>query len=556
MIDIKNKKDCCGCSACAEICPVNCIEMAEDSEGFRFPKVDKSKCISCGACERACPILHTDEVKENELEDRFNQPIAIGGWIKNVEIRADSSSGGAFSLFANDVLDNGGIVFGAALDDNLVVRHTGVEDKSELYKLRGSKYSQSDMGVTYSKVKENLELGRKVLFSGTPCQAGGLYSYLNGKKYDNLFVIDFICHGIPSPKVFARYIKYLEDKNGSKIVGFKFRTKDKNWNPMGLTFGNGTAISTEDGKVIRKRPGFKDPYMTGFLDDTYLRDSCYDCRFKKLPKYFSDITIADFWGVNKSYPELFDGKGTSLLLINSEHGKKVFDTLADGFNYKEVDFAKVTNRNPSLTTSVKPNSRRNSFFNDFENKSFEYIMLRYMSPISWFVHKCMGIGWKLIQAIIRAVIGTGLKILHIEWSEKNWNAFFQFVKFAMIGVSNVAVSYTINITTLLLQHLIVPGFKWDYVIANVTAFLLSVLWSFHWNSKKVFGVNNTRGDKFKALLKSYMSYAFTGLFMNNLMSTFWIHIVGVSKFISPLLNLPVSMPINFFILKKWAFKKK
>ena len=163
--------------------------------------------------------------------------------------------------------------------------------------------------------------------------------------------------------------------------------------------------------------------------------------------------------------------------------------------------------------------------------------------------------WTIIQSIIKVIVGFGLNILHIKWTEENWNSFFQFVKFAMVGVSNVAVAYTINVSTLLIQHKLVPGFKFDYIVANVTAFILSVFWSFCWNSSKVFSVNNTFKDKFKALIKSYISYAFTGLILNNIMSTFWIHVVGVSKFISPLLNLPISVPVNFLILKKWAFRK-
>ncbi|SHJ48855.1 Coenzyme F420 hydrogenase/dehydrogenase, beta subunit C-terminal domain [Pseudobutyrivibrio xylanivorans] len=556
MIKISDKTQCCGCSSCAETCPVNCIKMVEDNEGFLFPQVDTSACINCGACEKVCPIIQADCVDAGEIAGVFEQPKTIGGWIKDDSIRADSSSGGAFSLFANYILENKGIVFGASLCEDMVVRHIFVEKPEDLTKLRGSKHSQSVIGNIYSQVKKSLDDGRLVLFSGTPCQAAGLCSYLGNRKYDNLYVIDFICHGIPSPKVFASYIAYMEDKVKDKIVGFKFRSKDKKWHPMGLSFGDGTIIKTASGNTVRQSPGLKDPYMMGFLDDTILRDSCYECRFKVVPKYYSDFTIADFWGVNKSYPELFDGKGTSLVFLNSERGYELFKKLKDYFFYKEVDYNKVSKRNPSLTTSVKKNSRRKSFFRDFEKKPFSKLIWRYMSPFSWFIHKSLGTSWKIIQGIIRVVVGRGLKILHITWSEENWNSFFQFVKFAMIGVSNVAVSYTINVSTLLLQRVIVPGFHFDYIVANVTAFLLSVLWSFHWNSRKVFGVNDSFSAKFKALMKSYMSYAFTGLILNNLMSTFWIHVVGVSKFISPLLNLPISMPVNFFILKKWAFRKE
>ncbi len=553
MINIIDKEDCCGCSACANACPTNCIAMIEDNEGFLYPKANEADCVSCGKCEKVCPIIQSKENNKDEKKIYYEKPKAVGGWIKDDEIRQDSSSGGAFTAFAKYILENGGVVYGAALCDDLVVRHIGIENINELARLRGSKYVQSCTGAAYKHIKLELESGRKVLFSGTPCQTSGLLTYLSGKNYDNLFLIDFICHGVPSPKVFSLYIDYLQKKYKDKITNFRFRLKDKNWNPIGLQLG--TRIDFANKKSVRNYPAFKDSYMNGFLDDAYLRPSCYKCHAKLLPHKYSDITIADFWGVNKCYPELFDGKGTSLVLINNEHGDALLNLVDTDFEYKEVEFEKAVKRNPTIVNSAKKNSRRNKFFKDLEKKSFGYVRLKYMTAFSWGVHKTINIAWKILKSIIKKVVGTGLKIAHINWTEDKWEAFFQFVKFAMVGVSNVLVSYSINICALLFQHTVFPGFKWDYIAANITAFLLSVLWSFHWNSRKVFGVNDSLSEKLKSLLKSYMSYAFTGLILNNLLSTFWIHVVGVSKFISPLLNVPIAMPVNFFILKKWAFKK-
>ena len=385
MINIQDKANCCGCGACVQTCPVKCISMKEDSEGFLFPFVDESKCIGCNACEKSCPIISSVEKLEEAAV--FNVPKAYGGWIKDEKIRMDSSSGGAFTLFANYILKNGGIVYGAAMDEKLVCKHIGVETKAGLSKLRGSKYVQSIIGNVYSEIKEQLKAGRLVLFSGTPCQAAGLYSYLGKRKWNNLYVVDFICHGVPSPKVFADYMKYMGCKHKAKILSFKFRMKDRQWNPTGLQLGTGTGTGTGTGRIIRHFPGFMDPFMNGFLSDIYLRTSCYKCKFKLIPKYYSDITIADFWGVHKNYPKLYDGKGTSLVLINSLNGEKLLEKVESNFYYSRVDFDKAISKNKSLIRSAKPSIKRDSFFRDYQKKSFNYVRKKYMNPFAWGMHK-------------------------------------------------------------------------------------------------------------------------------------------------------------------------
>ena len=389
MIKLQDKADCCGCGACVQTCPVKCISMKEDREGFLFPFVDESKCIGCNACEGSCPIIVSK--KNIKKESVFDTPKAYGGWIKDDKIRYDSSSGGAFTLFANYILENGGIVYGAAMDEKLVCRHIGIETKEGLSKLRGSKYVQSIIGDVYAKIKEQLNAERLVLFSGTPCQAAGLCSYLGDGKWDNLYIVDFICHGVPSPKVFADYIKYMAHKYKVKILSFKFRMKDRQWNPTGLQLGTGTGTGTGTGRVIRHFPGFMDPFMNGFLSDIYLRRSCYSCHFKSLPKHYSDITIADFWGVNKIYPKLYDGKGTSLVLVNGLHGEGLFNKVSSSFHYEEVDFKKAIDRNKSLIKSASLGAKRDSFFKDYKEKSFDYVRRKYMNPFFWGLNKLKGI---------------------------------------------------------------------------------------------------------------------------------------------------------------------
>ncbi len=539
-----------------QICPQKCILMEEDQEGFRYPKIDIDKCVGCNLCEKVCPIARKKDLYERNEEKR---PRAIGGWHKNEAVRFESSSGGAFTLFAEYVLEQGGVVYGCTLEEDFHAKHISVECLEDLKKLRGSKYIQSDIIDIYRKVRENLDKGRKVLFVGTPCQCAGLNSFLKvsgdlgNNKSTNLYTCDFICHGVPSPRIFKSYVKYLEEKYQDKLVTFRFRNKDKGWNPTGLQMG------TESGflQIGKKRfaPAFRDAYMNGFLDDLYLRPSCYNCEFKCLPKYYSDITIADFWGVKKVDPELYDGKGTSLVLFHNEHGQELFDIVKEHFFYKEVDFDASILKNKSLIRSAAYHPNRGKFFYEYECKSFDKVMKKYMSAFSWASHKVAKLIWSYMKKNIKTILKPILRVLHQSWDDSKWEGFFQFVKFSLVGVSNVAVSYTINVSTLFLLRQL--GLLFDYVIANITAFVLSVLWSWHWNSRYVFHSDQKEKNwRIKTLVKTYISYAFSGIVLNNVLATLWIQVLGISKYVSPLLNLPFSMPVNFFMQKLWAYKEK
>lgn len=379
MKNLITKKECCGCGACEQVCPAECITLKEDSEGFLYPEVDRAICISCDRCVQVCPAVSHKEKKAGEMK-----PKAYGGWHKDNAVRAKSSSGGAFTAVAEYVIREGGIVYGCAWNEHMEAVHVGVEKTDDLELLRGSKYVQSKTGFAYQEVKTYLETGRKVLFTGTPCQAAGLHSFL-GKRYDNLYVMDFICHGVPSRKVFRRYIGNMERKYGSKVNAYHFRNKDHGWKQSGIQLGPG--IGFEDGTCVRKYPAFMDPYMNAFLDDVCLRPSCYTCGFKDGLKDYADLTVADFWGVNKVSRALNDGKGTSLLVVHNVRMKELLDTISDRFYFEEVDFDQAIRRNQSLLCSARLNPHREKFYEELEVKGWGYMERKYMLAHVWGIHK-------------------------------------------------------------------------------------------------------------------------------------------------------------------------
>lgn len=394
MISVnEKKKECCGCGACSQICHMGCITMCQDSEGFLYPVTDVEKCIRCNRCNQVCPIENAQKVCKESKELR--QPLTYGAWHKDDTVRDNSSSGGAFTLFAEHIIAQGGVVYGCALDEDMKAFHIGVDDICELDKLRGSKYVQSKIEDTYVKVKSDILAGKKVLFVGTPCQAAGLYYFLGKRKHDNLYIADFICHGVPSPKVFEEYIGYLERKYDSKIVSFKFRNKDYGWSQTGLQLG--TKVKFANGKFLRKYPAFKDSFMNGFLDDIYLRPSCYECQFKSLPKEYADFTIADFWGVDKVSKRLNDKKGTSLILVHSKQGENMWKLINDKCYFEKVSFESAIRRNKSLIQSAKINPKRNNFYYDFEERGYSYVERKYMSVFQWASHKILKMRKQLIQ---------------------------------------------------------------------------------------------------------------------------------------------------------------
>ena len=361
MIEEVGKK-CCGCSACVNICPQNSIVMQENSEGFLYPVVRKDSCINCELCENVCPILHPQRIEKPSYHE------AWGGTCKNEDILYNSSSGGLFTLLAQEILAQGGCVFGAAFSNDFEkVTHIMVTKPEDLGRLRGSKYLQSEMNTCYRQVKQELLSGRKVLFSGTPCQIAGLKGYL-GKAYDGLICVDVICHGTPSSKVWKTYLNHLERQLGGGVSSVSFRNKKQGWHKFGLYLKNADKVYYRD--------LYKDPYLRMFLNNTCLREACYQCVMKKQGSV-SDITLGDFWGVENVAPKLYNNRGVSLVLLHSEKGREVLYKVRPMLTGGQIDYDAAIKRNSAYRHSVRRPKGRDTFFDDFGNFNWEKMEKRY-----------------------------------------------------------------------------------------------------------------------------------------------------------------------------------
>lgn len=351
---------CTGCGACAAVCPVRCIRMEPDGEGFLRPVTDGQACVGCDRCSAVCPIL-----AEPAPDDSV--PAAFAAINRDEQTRSASTSGGVFSLLCGWVLERGGIVFGAAYDDGFRVVHCSAETPEELERFRGAKYAQSDVGDTYRRVRDCLKEGRYVLFSGTPCQVGGLVSYL-GRDDERLILVDLICHGVPSPAVWQHYIAYRsgQDAGGQRPTRINLRSKESGWPGYSIRFDY-------PGERSYCAINSRDPYLRGFVGNLYLRPSCYRCRFKGAARC-SDVTLGDFWGVWSRMPEYHDGKGTSLVLLQTPKAKAIWDEIAGRMRFAETDLASLESDNPSALRSSPEGGERERFFARYETENFEALV--------------------------------------------------------------------------------------------------------------------------------------------------------------------------------------
>lgn len=347
--------NCCGCGNCYLKCPKKAIKFETNKEGFKYPIIDEKKCIGCGLCQKVCPILANKTVST----ENFPKSFAVKN--KNIELLKNSSSGGFFSGVALNVLKSNGVVYGSSYDENLNVKHIRINKISELNKIQGSKYVQSDLENIFLSVKNDLNNEKQVLFSGTPCQVSALKIFLN-KEYDNLLTCDLVCHGVPSQKIFSKYIEYLEKKYKSKVLSYDFRNKEKKgW---GLT----AKVIFSNGKIKYINSDF-DPYYENFLNCNIYRESCYNCKFAN--KYrISDFTMADYWGVLSVHNDFYDENGVSLILVNNQ---KAYDWLMKNqklFDILDTDFNLAVKKNQNV---IKPSSRpliRNVIYNEIDSSNY------------------------------------------------------------------------------------------------------------------------------------------------------------------------------------------
>lgn len=407
MIHIVDKSACCGCNACVQRCPKHCITMREDEEGFLYPFVDQSLCIDCGLCERVCPVLRQGEARK---------PLKVyAAKNLNEEVRMSSSSGGVFTALAERVLDEGGVVFGVRFDENWDVVHDYVDNKKDLVAFRGSKYVQSNVGTCFQKAESFLKEGRRVLFSGTPCQIAGLRLFLK-KEYDNLLTVDLVCHGVPSPKVWRTYLEetiarqceknsvfsHSTVKRKSLIKGISFRDKRLGWKKYSFSL----TLSTTEGSGAKNTVFLSDVltkniFLQGFLHDLYLRPSCHACPSKCF-KSGSDLTIADYWGIGRYYKDFDDDRGVSLLIVNTSKGENFQSELL--INAFETSYEEALSGNRSMKHSAAIPRYRNEFWKLFHRDGTVAIenICKKMRPGMF--RKGISLGKRIVKKCMRIVI--------------------------------------------------------------------------------------------------------------------------------------------------------
>lgn len=362
MIDkILEKKGCCGCFACDNICPKECIEMLDDLEGFKYPEVDYNKCIECKMCIKVCPALNRDGNKES-----LKNPEIIASYTKDENLRITSTSGGLFTEIGIQTIKNGGKVYGAKYNKEFLVEHGATDSLEGLEELKQSKYLQSNLLKKYIEVKKDLSKGKEVLFAGTPCHVLALKNFL-GKEYPNLLTVDFLCRGVISPGAYSEYLKSLENKYTSKIKKVIFKEKTFGWHRFS------TKVLFENGETYLK-DRYNDSYMRGYLEGSlYIRPSCHECRYKTLPRY-SDITLGDFWGIEKIKKHLDQDKGTSIFMLNTNKGITRFNDLKENLIFEKMQIEDIYLGNSALTSSAilsKDNlKRREKFFLEYKKRDF------------------------------------------------------------------------------------------------------------------------------------------------------------------------------------------
>lgn len=359
-------EECCGCKACGDVCPHNAVSFALDGEGFFYPIVN-SDCINCGLCIKVCPV-NNDFNGWNETDQTF-----IGGLDKNRERRDTASSGGMFGLLATALLAKGYVACGAGFDENLKLKHRFATSEKDVDILKKSKYLQSDCSGIYKQIKEIIKIGQRVLFVGTPCQCAALKSYL-GSLTRNTIIVDFACHGVPSQDLFDKCIKYYEKLHGCKVVSYSFRHK-----PPKYGAPKNYLLSTLKGKGVSHVAGryYDEPFYCGFQKYITLRPSCYQCKFARTERV-SDITLADFWGIEHVSNKWDRSDYPSLVILNTERGKDIFELIKSELDFFETTKSEAIKYNGILKRAFGRIKARDFFFKDLQELPFEEVVKKHL----------------------------------------------------------------------------------------------------------------------------------------------------------------------------------
>lgn len=405
MINIIDKVECCGCNACGDICPKEAITFKTDIEGFWYPVVDKEKCIDCGLCDKVCP-----QIGKAEHIKRYEVPKVYAAYTRNEAIRIDSTSGGIHSTLAIEMYKRNAYVGGAVYNEDHTVSHYVSNNINDLPAIRSSKYLQSNMGGNFKQIKDLLNQGKEVFYCGAPCQVQALYKFLR-KEYANLTTCDFICRGVNSPKVFLSYMNMLERQYGAKATKIKFKAKEWGWHnfSMRVNFANGKEYCKDR---------YHDYFFVGYLQSgNFSRPSCYECKFKGFPQK-ADITLADFWGIENLDKDMDQDKGTSLVMINSDKGQALFDSIKENIIYKEFTLKEAGIENPAMVKSlVASQDNRDNFFKDLDSLPFETVAKKYFPLPTW---------KRKVKKVLRKPYKVFTTIKYLGFSFDLWHNFIKY----------------------------------------------------------------------------------------------------------------------------------
>jgi len=394
-LDTGDKFSCYGCYACKELCPSNAITMLEDEEGFFYPVINETNCNHCNLCKKICIYSNSEILEKNE---KFPQVYA--SYNKDADERMFSSSGGIFLPLAKKIIDQGGYVVGAAYTSSMEVKHVIGRTMEDCKKFSGSKYVRSDISDLFPEIRELLKEDKPVLFVGVPCQVAGLKSYL-GTENENLYLVEILCHSNPSPKVFKKYISYLEEKHGSKVIDFKFKDKSIGWNSPSVL------IKFENGKSIRENSRYND-YNRGFQTSLMARPSCYNCEFVEYNRT-GDMTIGDFWGIEQIEHDLDDDKGISLIIVTNEKGKLLFDKIESKLDSIHEDMEKAFRKNHKYPIVLT--KRRTEFFKRLDNEPVNSLLYSFNDVKKRHLNRKHQFGQPLYKKVLKRVLPKKIKQL-------------------------------------------------------------------------------------------------------------------------------------------------